>query len=86
MQPLPRPYRKAIFVCVNEREPGKAACGNRGSVALFKELKARMRELKLNKEIRVTRTRCLGLCEVGPNVAVYPEGTWYSAVKPEDLE
>ena len=85
MQPIPRPYRKAIFVCINEREAGKAACGNRGSRALFQWLKQKMRDRGLNKEIRVSRTKCLGLCEYGPNIAVYPEGSWYTAVKEEDL-
>ena len=85
MKPIPPPYTKLILVCVNEREAGKAACGGRGSFELFQTLKQTMRERGLAKEIRVTRTRCLGICEVGPNVAVYPEGTWYTGVKPEDL-
>lgn len=85
MQPIPRPFRKLILVCVNERETGKAACGGRGSYEIFRSLKQTMRDRGLNKEIRVTRTRCLGICELGPNVAVYPEGTWYSGMRPEDI-
>jgi (2Fe-2S) ferredoxin len=36
-------------------------------------------------EVLVTGTTCLGPCEMGPNVVVYPEGTWYSQVKDSDV-
>ena len=32
------------------------------------------------------RTGCFGLCEAGPVVIVYPEGTFYSRVKEEDVD
>lgn len=85
MEPIPPPFKKVILICVNERPSGKTACGNRDSFALFESLMRTVRERGLDREIRVTRTRCLGLCESGPNVAVYPEGVWYSDVRDEDL-
>jgi (2Fe-2S) ferredoxin/SAM-dependent methyltransferase len=33
----------------------------------------------------VTTCGSLGLCERGPNLVVYPEGSWYSGVRPEDV-
>jgi (2Fe-2S) ferredoxin len=36
-------------------------------------------------EVIVTGTTCLGPCEQGPNVVVYPTGTWYSQVKDSDV-
>jgi (2Fe-2S) ferredoxin len=36
-------------------------------------------------EVLVTGTTCLGPCEQGPNVVVYPTGTWYSQVKDTDV-
>jgi (2Fe-2S) ferredoxin/SAM-dependent methyltransferase len=35
--------------------------------------------------VQVTTCGSLGLCEHGPNVVVYPEGIWYSGVRPEDV-
>jgi (2Fe-2S) ferredoxin len=36
-------------------------------------------------EVIVTGTTCLGPCEQGPNVVVYPTGTWYCQVKDSDV-
>ena len=34
----------------------------------------------------VTGCGCLGLCERGPNVVIYPEGRWYTSVQPDEAE
>lgn len=36
--------------------------------------------------LRVSTTSCQGMCELAPNVMVYPEGTAYHRVTPDDLE
>jgi len=36
-------------------------------------------------EVLVTGSTCLGPCEQGPTVVVYPDGTWYSQVKESDV-
>ena len=40
----------------------------------------------IEKEVKVVRTGCHGLCELGPIVVVYPEGAFYGKVKPEDAK
>jgi len=37
-------------------------------------------------KVAVTACGCLGPCFEGPAIVVYPEGTWYAGVKPEDVE
>jgi NADP-reducing hydrogenase subunit HndC len=39
----------------------------------------------LEDEIKIVQTGCFGLCALGPVVIVYPEGTFYSHVKKEDV-
>ncbi len=39
----------------------------------------------LDKEVKLVVTGCHGLCEMGPLVIVYPEGTMYVHVQPEDV-
>ncbi|MBI3273385.1 MAG: (2Fe-2S) ferredoxin domain-containing protein [Planctomycetes bacterium] len=82
----PSPYRKVLFVCGNQRQGGLAACGDRGSLDLVERLKAYVKSHGLKKKVRVARSGCLDLCELGPNVAVYPDNKWYSGVRAEDLE
>jgi len=36
------------------------------------------------REIKITRTSCMGRCGEGPTVAVYPDGIWYRAVRVDD--
>lgn len=40
----------------------------------------------IEKEVKVVKTGCFGLCEKGPIVVVYPEGATYVKVKPEDVK
>jgi (2Fe-2S) ferredoxin len=35
--------------------------------------------------IRANRAGCLGICDFGPTVAIYPEGIFYVGVKKEDV-
>jgi NADH-quinone oxidoreductase subunit F len=41
-------------------------------------------EFGLKEEIKVIETGCIGSCDLGPIVIVYPEGVFYQKVKPED--
>lgn len=77
-----------VFVCTNRKEEGKISCAPQNSEALCEELKKLSKstpELRA-KKIRVNKSGCLGICEEGPNIVVYPEGTWYTHCKPEDAK
>ena len=43
-------------------------------------------EKGLDKEIKVVKTGCFGLCALGPIMIVYPEGAFYSKVTVDDVE
>jgi NADH:ubiquinone oxidoreductase subunit F (NADH-binding)/(2Fe-2S) ferredoxin/NAD-dependent dihydropyrimidine dehydrogenase PreA subunit len=72
-------YRSQILVC------GGAGCISPESVDLYRTLKSEIRKHKLNHEIEVLKVGCLGLCELGPVVIVYPEGILYNKVKTDDI-
>lgn len=81
--PLLRPYRKHVFVCTGPR------CAPESSPALYEHLKARLKELGLSQgeeRIHRSQTHCFGVCQGGPILVVYPEGTWYHHVSQEKLE
>lgn len=87
MEKKPVPFQKTVFVCVNQREGGRVACGNpgRGGLELCESLKHAVKELGLKKSVRVARSGCLDLCEMGPNCFIYPDGDWYSGVTAQDV-
>jgi len=81
-------YKRHLFICVNQREPGEACCGNFDARKLRKQAKALSKELGIAGEdgVRVNSAGCMGRCEEGPIAVVYPDGTWYTYVDWEDLE
>ena len=80
-------YDVHIFVCTNQRSgSGKLSCGEQHGLELVAEFKKLIKDLKLPIKIRTNRAGCLGICDFGPTVAIYPEGTFYVGVKLEDVK
>ena len=81
-------FEKHIFVCTNQREEGhpRGCCAGKNSVELAEQLKARIKALGLNSEIRINKSGCLDACEHGAVVVVYPEQIWYGKVTVADVE
>jgi (2Fe-2S) ferredoxin len=78
------PYSRHILVCT-----GGFCSPDRRGRDLYAQLPGLLeREGLLFGPTRVKRgeTPCLGVCEGGPIVVVYPEGVWYGAVSPALLE
>ena len=61
-------------------------CKKRGSRAVRKSLKDELRAEGMNRDVRVDSVDCLGLCKHGPNLVVYPGGTWYLGVVEQDVQ
>jgi (2Fe-2S) ferredoxin len=75
-----------IFVCTNQRTGAeKLSCGEAHGMELVTEFKKQTKELKTDLKIRAQRAGCLGICDFGPTVAIYPEGIFYVGVKKEDV-
>jgi len=81
-------YKKHVFVCQHKREAAtdKKACGSSTSPEIRRILKQEIVSKGLNKEIRINTSGCLGHCNHGPVMVIYPEGIWYEKVQPADLE
>ncbi|NLC76790.1 MAG: NADH-quinone oxidoreductase subunit NuoF [Clostridia bacterium] len=71
--------RSHILICHG------TGCVASGRDELKEALVAELGKMSLDKEIRVVDTGCFGFCRFGPNIVVYPEGTFYCQVKPEDV-
>ncbi len=71
--------RTHVLVC------GGTGCTSSGSVKIQDALNAEITARGLDEEVKVVGTGCFGLCALGPIMIVYPEGTFYSCVTPEDV-
>ena len=71
-------YQKHVFICTNQKEGGKKCCAQGGGEQVFLEMKRLVKELNMHgpNKVRISRSGCLGRCQEGPCVVIYPEGKW----------
>lgn len=72
-------YRSHVLVC------GGTGCTSSGSQQIIETLKAELERNGLTDEVAVVQTGCHGLCALGPIMIVYPDASFYSMVKVEDI-
>jgi len=73
-------FRSTILVC------GGTGCTSSGSMKLYERFATLLAEKGLEKEVKLVKTGCFGLCAAGPVVIVYPEGAFYSGIQVEDVD
>ncbi len=72
--------RAHVLIC------GGTGCTSSGSASIQKAFEENIEAFGLAEEVKLVQTGCFGLCELGPVVIVYPDGTFYSRVTPEDVK
>jgi (2Fe-2S) ferredoxin len=73
------PFKRHLLICTG------SSCSERGAADVRDALKGEIRKQGLERDVRTTKCTCLDLCTSGPNLVVYPEGTWYSGVTVKDV-
>ena len=78
-------FHRHVFLCVG----GKCADEAVG-VAAWEELKRLLKDLNLSlskgpNACYRTKVNCLRVCQDGPIIVVYPEGTWYAGMTKERI-
>ena len=71
--------RSHVLVC------GGTGCTSSGSRVIREKLAEELKAKGLDEEVKIVQTGCFGLCALGPIMIIYPEGTFYSRVTPEDV-
>ena len=67
-------------------------CGGQGCISskcgeVVDALKAALQKNNLtDKDVKIILTGCLGPCDMGPVMIVYPDATFYRKIKPKDAE
>ncbi|HHT48071.1 MAG TPA: NADH-quinone oxidoreductase subunit NuoF [Firmicutes bacterium] len=72
-------YRAHVLIC------GGAGCLSSGCKAVLDKFNTELKAHNLQDEINVVETGCIGTCDLGPVMVVYPEGIFYQKVAPEDV-
>lgn len=73
-----------LFVCI-----GNDCCTSEEGERTWEYVKKRMKQMNIAGEdgpFFRTKVQCLRICIDGPVAVVYPEGTWYRNVTPENAE
>lgn len=73
-------YRMHVLICAG------TGCTSMESRQVRDTLYKEIVKYGLDKEVKVIETGCFGFCNMGPIMVVYPEGTFYCQVKPQDME
>ncbi|MCL1849486.1 MAG: NADH-quinone oxidoreductase subunit NuoF [Clostridiales bacterium] len=71
-------YRAHVLICAG------TGCSSMDSRILLQNMQDEITKRGLDKEVKVIETGCFGFCNMGPIMVVYPEGTFYCQVKPDD--
>jgi len=80
-------YEHHVFCCTNRRPDGHkdGCCASKNGESLRNYMKKRGKELGI-QTTRFNGAGCLGRCELGPVIVIYPEGVWYSPKNEADID
>ena len=79
------PYKAHLFICIKSRGGERKSCGDSTHPELKSMLKDEIKNRGWKPLVRVSESSCLGLCDAGPNIIIYPQKIWLSDVTPDDL-
>lgn len=73
-------FRTHVLVCAG------AGCISCNCKEVEENLITELKNYHLDQEIKVVETGCIGSCDLGPVIVIYPEGTFYQKVQPQDVK
>ena len=72
--------KRSVTIC------GGTGCLSSNSKDIFEEFQKQIAEHNLSDKVDVNMVGCFGFCSQGPFVKIYPEDTFYHAVKVSDVK
>ena len=84
---IPQVFKHHVFACFQQRPEGhpRGSCAAAGGKVLWEHLGRRI-EATGQRDIAMAATGCLGFCQAGPLMVVYPAGVWYRPRTVEDID
>lgn len=62
-----------------------SGCVSAGALKIKERFHTELKERGLEHEVNIIETGCMGPCDYGPVMVIYPEGIFYKTVTPEDV-
>ena len=81
-----QPFKYHVVVCTQQKSENVPCCATTGSFSILNAVYGELGAAGLSDDVIVSTCGCLGLCDSGPVVIVYPEGTWYVKLTPQDVK
>ena len=75
-----RNYKKQVLVCCGVN------CLTSGNDIILDKFQSRIKEMKLDNVINVTKTGCFGFCARGPIVEILPDKIFYTEITLDDVD
>ncbi|MFY7697721.1 MAG: (2Fe-2S) ferredoxin domain-containing protein [Legionella sp.] len=81
-------YKRHVFICVNKKEHGRTCCATSADDSFFSYMRKKLDDMGLHgvEQYRVSKSGCLGRCNLGPCLVIYPEGVWYRYDSYDDID
>jgi len=79
------PFRFHLFICSQQKPEGVPSCPSNGSFVVLDALDHELQARGLKSDVQLTTCGCMGLCDEGPVMVVYPAGVWYRRVRASDV-
>ncbi|MDF7808423.1 (2Fe-2S) ferredoxin domain-containing protein [Pontiellaceae bacterium B12219] len=79
------PYKVHLFLCTKSRDGVRKSCGDGCAPELKNILKDEIKNRGWKPMVRISESSCLGVCEAGPNIMIYPQKIWLSGITMDDL-
>jgi len=73
-------YRRQVLIC------GGTGCISTGCKGVLNEFVKEIKNHNLTEEVKVVETGCIGTCDLGPVLVIYPEGIFYQKVSVDDVK
>lgn len=81
-----QPFHHHVVVCTQQKAENVTCCAGAGSFSILDAVYGELGAAGLSDDVIVSSCGCLGLCDSGPVMIVYPEGSWYVKLTPADVK
>lgn len=79
-------YETHVLICTNLRPDGRRSCADSGSHELLSAAKRKLAQTGEPGTSRANASGCLGRCDHGPVMVIYPANLWFSCKTPQQVE